>query len=207
MSVPDSTIRKALPVMEHYFTIQGEGANTGQAAYFVRLGGCDVGCVWCDVKESWDPGAHPEYSLDTIVGWVQEAGATRVVVTGGEPCMYDLEPLTAQLRQSGIVTYLETSGAYPIRGDWDWICVSPKKFKKALPDSLAKANELKVVVYNHHDLTWAVEQAAGTPAGTRLFLQPEFSVMEKRLPEIIHFVKQHPEWTISLQTHKFMRIP
>ena len=207
MQPSDPANGSRLPVMEHYFTIQGEGANTGQAAYFIRLGGCDVGCVWCDVKESWDASVHPVYTLETIVGWVKDTGARRAVITGGEPCMYELDGLTARLRQEGIATYLETSGAYTISGTWDWICVSPKKFKPVLPASLAKANELKVVDFNRHDLSWAQEQASGTSAGTRLFLQPEYSVRDKVLPEIIAFVKRHPEWTISLQTHKFMQIP
>jgi organic radical activating enzyme len=207
MHASDSITGMTLPVMEHYFTIQGEGANTGQAAYFIRLGGCDVGCVWCDVKESWNANAHPQYPLETLVQWAKDAGASRVVITGGEPCMYDLGLLTRALREAGLRTYLETSGAYPVTGHWDWVCVSPKKFKKALPESLQRADELKVVVYNRHDFSWAVEQASGTRPESRKFLQPEYSVLDKMLPEIIGFVKLHPEWTISLQTHKFMQIP
>lgn len=195
------------PLMEHFYTVQGEGANTGQAAYFLRLGGCDVGCVWCDVKDSWDASVHPQVSIEQIIQWVKKAGAVRAVVTGGEPCMYDLQPLTTALHAAGISCYLETSGAYSITGTWDWICLSPKKFKAPLSESYRKADELKVVVYNKHDLEWAVEQAVNVRPECRLFLQPEYSVFSKIITPIIEHVKQHPSWTISLQTHKIMDIP
>jgi 7-carboxy-7-deazaguanine synthase len=196
-----------LPLMESYFTIQGEGYNTGQACYFIRLGGCDVGCVWCDVKESWDAAAHPMVSVDEMLKLVREAGAHRVVITGGEPLMYDLTGLTASFQKESIKVFLETSGAYPLTGTWDWICVSPKKFKAPLDSVLAKADELKVIVYNKSDFAWAEEHKTKVPAGCRLFLQPEFSVFDRMMPEIISYVKLHPEWRISLQTHKVMQIP
>lgn len=195
------------PLMEHFYTVQGEGANTGQAAYFLRLGGCDVGCVWCDVKESWDASLHPRVDVEKIIELVKQSGAVRAVVTGGEPCMYDLYPLTTALHAAGIACYLETSGAYSITGSWDWICLSPKKFKAPLNESYSKADELKVVVYNKHDLEWGAEQAVKVRPECRLFLQPEYSVFSKIITPIIEYVKQHPSWTISLQTHKIMDIP
>lgn len=193
--------------MEHFYTVQGEGANTGKAAYFLRLAGCDVGCVWCDVKDSWDKSVHPAVSVETMLQAVIDAGAKRVVVTGGEPCMYDLTPLTDALATIGVEKYLETSGAYSVTGDWDWICVSPKKFKAPLPEALRKANELKVVVYNRHDFDWAEQHAARVDEKCSLFLQPEHSVFETMAPLIVDYVKQHPRWSVSLQTHKFLQIP
>ena len=194
-------------LMEHYFTIQGEGYNSGRACYFLRLGGCDVGCVWCDVKESWDASAHPVVSIEEMVGFVKSAKAERVVITGGEPLMYDLSELTKAFQDNSIETYLETSGAYPLTGSWDWICVSPKKFKAPLVDVLSKADELKVIVFNKSDFEWAENHKAKVSDACRLYLQPEFSVLDKVLSQIIEYVKRHPEWTISLQTHKVMQIP
>jgi 7-carboxy-7-deazaguanine synthase len=193
--------------MEHYFTIQGEGYNTGKACYFIRLGGCDVGCVWCDVKESWDASAHPLVPAEKLVSLVCDAKAGRVVITGGEPLMYDLGELTAAFQQENIKVFLETSGAYPLTGSWDWICVSPKKFKAPLDAVLAKADELKIIVFNKSDFEWAEGHKKMVSDSCRLFLQPEFSVLDKMLPLIIEYVKQHPEWSISLQTHKVMQIP
>lgn len=195
------------PLMEHFYTVQGEGANTGQSAYFLRLGGCDVGCVWCDVKESWDAALHPQVSVEEMVQYVKDSGAVRAVVTGGEPCMYDLQPITDALHASGVSCYLETSGAHPITGSWDWICLSPKKFKVPLQESYSKADELKVIVFNNHDFVWAEEQSATVRSDCRLFLQPEFSVFQKVITPIIEYVKRNPNWTISLQTHKIMNIP
>ncbi|MFM2135632.1 MAG: hypothetical protein RL021_1032 [Bacteroidota bacterium] len=195
------------PLMEHFFTVQGEGFHTGKSAYFLRLGGCDVGCVWCDVKESWDAAVHPHSTVSFMVDQVLQAGAVRVVVTGGEPCMYDLQPLTDALHNAGLECFLETSGAYPISGTWDWICVSPKKFKGPIAAALRRANELKVVIYNRHDFDWAESHARVVSADCRLYLQPEYSVLEKILPLVIEYVKGHPFWTISLQTHKVMQIP
>ncbi len=197
---------EALPLMEHYFTIQGEGFNSGKACYFLRLGGCDVGCIWCDVKESWDAAKHPLVKADDMVELVKKAKAESVVITGGEPLMYDLAYLTGQLQQAGIKTFLETSGAYRLSGSWNWICVSPKKFKKPLDEVLLKADELKVVVFNKSDFDWAEEHRKKVNAGCKLFLQPEYSVFEKVIPMIIDYVKENPCWRISLQTHKIMNI-
>lgn len=193
--------------MEQFYTIQGEGFNTGRAAYFIRLGGCDVGCVWCDVKESWDANAHPRQSIDQLVAAVLEYPGRDVVVTGGEPLMHHLEPLTAALQAAGCRTWLETSGAHPLSGTWDWICLSPKKFKAPLPEVLAAAHELKVVVYNRHDFPWAEEHAALVPATARLYLQPEWSRAAQMTPELVEYVKAHPRWQVSLQTHKYLDIP
>jgi len=196
-----------LPVMEHFYTIQGEGYNTGKPAYFIRLGGCDVGCVWCDVKESWEAGKHAMESVAQITHWVLDSKATYAVITGGEPLMYDLADLTGSLRRHGIKVFLETSGAYPLSGHWDWICVSPKKFKPPVEAILKEADELKVIVFNKSDLDWGLHYAAKAGKECKLFLQPEYSVSDKVLPFIIDFVKEHSEWRISLQTHKFMQIP
>lgn len=196
-----------LPVMEHFYTIQGEGAYQGHAAYFIRLGGCDVGCVWCDVKESWDAEKHPNYTIAEMVNWVVEAQAPLAVITGGEPLMHNLDALTEALQKKGIQTNIETSGSSPLSGSWDWICVSPKKFKAPLDEVVALANELKVVVFNKSDFEWAEKYAALTQHGCRLFLQPEWDKSAQVLPLIIDYVKQHPQWKISLQVHKYMNIP
>lgn len=197
----------AFPLMEHFYTIQGEGANTGKAAYFLRLGGCDVGCVWCDVKESWEAGKHPLVTVDAMVDFVKKSGAKRVVITGGEPAMYDLSALTDALHQLGLECYIETSGAYPLSGDWDWICVSPKKFKQPLDEVLNAAHELKVIVYNESDFTWAEQHRLKVNDTCLLFLQPEYSVFNKVSPLIVDYAMKSPEWTISLQTHKILQIP
>jgi len=193
--------------MEHFYTIQGEGFNTGKPCYFVRLGGCDVGCFWCDVKESWDADAHPQYTVDQITGWALEARAPHVVITGGEPLMYNLDLLTASIQEAGIQTFIETSGAHPLSGHWDWICFSPKKFKAPHESIYARADELKIIVYNKSDLAWAEEHAARVNSGCRLYLQPEWGKSAEMLPLIIDYVKRHPRWTLSLQTHKFINIP
>lgn len=193
--------------MEHFYTIQGEGYYQGHAAYFIRLGGCDVGCVWCDVKESWEAGAHPSYTIDQIVGWVVEAGAPLAVITGGEPLLHNLDALTSGLKARGIQTNIETSGSSPLSGTWDWICVSPKKFKAPLPGVLEKADELKVVVFNRSDFGWAEQHAAMVNKDCRLYLQPEWSKSAQMLPLIIGYVKANPKWEISLQVHKYMNIP
>lgn len=194
------------PLMEDFLTLQGEGTWTGTSAYFIRLGGCDVGCHWCDVKESWDTGKHPLVSVDEIVSRVKNTNAKRVVITGGEPFFHDLNPLTSALKQSGLIVHCETAGVYPVTGEWDWICFSPKKFKAPLPEWYTICDELKVIVYNKHDLEWAMEQATKCTAETQLFLQPEWSKQDF-LPEIVTFIKDHPEWRLSLQTHKFLGIP
>ncbi len=193
--------------MEHFYTIQGEGVYAGQAAYFLRLAGCDVGCVWCDVKESWPADQHPEVAISDMVTWVQQSGAPMAVITGGEPFMYDVTALTQALHDAGIRTHVETSGAYAVTGDWDWICVSPKKFKKPLPEVLKQAHELKVVVYHPSDLAWAEQHAQQVGESCVLLLQPEWSREQEMLPLIIDYVKQHPQWRISLQTHKYINVP
>lgn len=196
-----------LPVMEHFYTIQGEGSYQGHAAYFIRLGGCDVGCVWCDVKDSWDASKHPVYSVEEITKWVVDAKAPLAVITGGEPLMHNLDALTLSLQTQGIQTNIETSGSSPLSGKWNWVCVSPKKFKAPLDEVVAQANELKVVVFNKSDFDWAEKYAALTPAKCKLFLQPEWDKSAQVLPLIIDYVKQHPKWKISLQVHKYMNIP
>jgi len=198
---------QSLPLMESFYTIQGEGAFTGHAAYFIRLGGCDVGCVWCDVKESWDAGKHPLRSVVEMTTEASSSGSNIVVITGGEPAMHDLNELTASLKNAGLRTHIETSGAHPLTGQWDWVCLSPKKFKQPLPELYSKADEFKIIVYNRTDLEWAVAEASKVRPGCKLFLQPEWSREKEMLPLIVDFVKQHPAWQISLQTHKYMNIP
>ncbi len=197
----------ALPVMEHFYTIQGEGAFSGVPAYFIRLGGCDVGCVWCDVKESWDAEAHPQYEVADIVSWPVLANAELVVITGGEPLMYNLYPLTRALREAGLKVNIETSGAHPLTGSFDWITLSPKKFRQPLPEICGQAQELKIIVFNKSDFEWAEDYAGKVSSECRLFLQPEWDKSEQMLPQLIDYVKRHPKWRISLQTHKYMMIP
>lgn len=193
--------------MESFYTLQGEGAFTGQAAYFIRLGGCDVGCVWCDVKESWNADVHPRRSIAELVAEASAHPGRLVVITGGEPLLHDLGPLTAAFRAAGFRTHIETSGSSPLSGDWHWICLSPKKFKAALPEAHAAAHELKVIVFNKHDLAWAEEQAARTHPECILYLQPEWSKRDSMMPLITEHVKAHPRWRVSLQTHKYLDIP
>lgn len=197
----------ALPLMESFYTIQGEGAYTGHAAYFLRLGGCDVGCVWCDVKESWDAAKHPSKSVSSMIKEASASGTNIVVITGGEPAMHDLSVLTAGIQHSRMRTHIETSGAHPLTGSWDWICLSPKKFKPALGEVYGRADELKIIVYNRSDLEWAVEESKKVQSTCKLFLQPEWSREKEMLPLIIDFVKLNTNWSISLQTHKYMNIP
>ncbi len=196
-----------LPVMEHFYTVQGEGAYSGVAAYFIRLGGCDVGCVWCDVKDSWDADAHPKYAIEDIVSWPLKANAELVVITGGEPLMYDLFPLTRALREAGLKVNIETSGAHPLTGSFDWITLSPKKFKMPLPEICSHAQELKIIVFNKSDFVWAEDYAQKVSKHCQLYLQPEWDKSDAMLPLIIDYVKLNPQWRISLQTHKFMQIP
>lgn len=193
--------------MEHFYTIQGEGFNSGMACYFIRLGGCDVGCFWCDVKESWDADKHPQYAISDIVKNVQEAGAKYAVITGGEPLMHDCTELTAALQIAGIKTFIETSGAHPLTGKWDWICFSPKKFKESLPEFYQHADELKIIIYNKSDFKWAEEYASKMQASCKLYLQTEWGKSEEMLPLIIDYIKENPHWTLSLQTHKYLNIP
>lgn len=197
----------SLPVMEHFYTIQGEGMNSGTAAYFIRLGGCDVGCVWCDVKKSWSFTNHPIHSIEEIIGWTEKYPVSQAVITGGEPTLYDLTNLTKQLRKRKIKTFIETSGTNELTGQWDWVCFSPKKFKPPVASIYRQADELKVIVVNKHDLKWAQKHAEKVSEKCALLLQPEWEKQEKVLPMVIEFVKNNPKWKISLQTHKFMAIP
>ena len=195
-----------LPLMEEFYTIQGEGYHTGRAAYFIRVGGCDVGCHWCDVKESWDPAKHPPTETSKIVENAAKYSKT-IVVTGGEPLTWDMNPLTSQLKAKDLQVHIETSGAYPLTGTWDWICLSPKKVKMPLQEAYEAAHELKVIVYNRHDLAFAKAESQKVNPDCKLFLQPEWSVREKMIPLITDFVMQNPEWQVSLQTHKYLNIP
>lgn len=197
----------ALPLMEDFYTIQGEGHYQGYAAYFIRLGGCDVGCVWCDVKESWDAAQHPPVDIKTVAVRAKASGAPMAVVTGGEPAMYNLLPLTEALQHHGLTTNIETSGVYALTGNWDWICFSPKKFKQPHHSIYPQAHELKVVVYHRSDFEWAEEHAARVNPSCQLFLQPEWSREKEMLPLIIEYVKQNTQWKVSLQIHKYMNIP
>lgn len=195
------------PVMEHFYTLQGEGFYSGKAAYFIRLAGCDVGCSWCDVKESWEVGEEQYMSVDELLTEVKSSKAEMVVITGGEPAMYDLAPITESLKRLNTKIHIETSGAYPLSGDLNWICVSPKRFKKPLIDAVKVADELKMIVVNRQDLIWAEELASQTKKDCVLLLQPEWDRAEKLYPMIIDFIKEHPQWKLSLQLHKFLNIP
>ena len=195
-----------LPLMEEFYTIQGEGFHTGTAAYFIRIGGCDVGCHWCDVKESWNAALHPPTNTDLIVENAKKYAET-VVVTGGEPLMWDMSILTSRLKNQNLNVHIETSGAYPVSGKWDWFCLSPKKNKLPVEDAYAIANELKVIIYNKHDFQFAEEQAAKVNSNAILFLQPEWSKNEEMTPLIVDYVMKNPKWRVSLQTHKYLNIP
>ncbi len=195
-----------LPLMEAFYTIQGEGYHKGSAAYFIRIGGCDVGCHWCDVKESWDSRLHPPTATKKIVDEAAKYANT-IVVTGGEPLMWNLFPLTQALQQKAMKTHIETSGAYPLTGNWDWICLSPKKNKLPLPEIYPLAHELKIIVYNKNDFKFAIQEAKKVSHNCILYLQPEWSNREKMIPLIVDFVMKNPEWKVSLQTHKYMDIP
>ena len=196
-----------LPIMEHFYTIQGEGYHQGRAAYFIRLGGCDVGCVWCDVKDSWDATKHPKFNVESLMLKVLETPTKLVVITGGEPLMHNLDALTAAIQSKGIETNIETSGAHPLSGSWDWICLSPKKFKAPLPEILPVANELKVVIFNKSDFAWAEKYAALVSNTCKLYLQPEWDKAAEVTPLIIEYVKQNPQWEMSLQIHKYINVP
>lgn len=196
-----------LPIMEHFYTLQGEGYHQGKAAYFIRLGGCDVGCVWCDVKESWDASVHPLLSVQYLLDEVKKTPARIVVITGGEPLMHNLDELTAVFRNAGLKMHIETSGAHPLSGTWDWITLSPKKFKAPLDAILPFANELKVVVFNKTDFEWAEKYAALVSPGCRLYIAPEWDKSEQVTPLIIDYIKAHPQWQLSLQVHKYINVP
>jgi 7-carboxy-7-deazaguanine synthase len=220
----EATINKVqtLPVMGAFYTIQGEGFHQGKAAHFIRLGGCDVGCVWCDVKESWDASKHPQKTVEEIVnnavnivagyqlpvtGNQQPATGSIVIVTGGEPLMHDCAELTKQLHHAGFKTHIETSGAYPISGEWDWICFSPKKFKEPLKSIAQLASELKVIIFNKSDFDWAEKYAALVSSSCKLYLQPEWDKSSIVTPLIIEYIKKNPRWEFSLQLHKYINVP
>ncbi len=192
--------------MEHFYTIQGEGYHQGKAAYFIRLGGCDVGCTWCDVKESWDEN-HPLFDVRSLKFEVKKTPAEIVVITGGEPLMHNLDELTNELKSAGLKTNIETSGAYPLSGSWDWICLSPKKFKDPLSEIIAFANELKIIVFNKSDFSWAEKYESLVSPACKLYLQPEWSKANKMTPLIVDYIKAHPQWELSLQIHKFINVP
>ena len=196
-----------LPLMESFYTIQGEGFHKGTAAYFIRLGGCDVGCHWCDVKESWDADLHPPTSISNILKGIARYPVDTVVITGGEPLMWNLDKLTNSLNNKGLKVHLETSGAYPFSGNFDWVCLAPKKMQAPLDAIKPLTNELKVIVNNKHDCIWAEQQRVGLTEDCKLYLQPEWSKRETVIPMIIDFVKENKHWTISLQSHKYMNIP
>lgn len=197
---------KLLPVMEHFYTIQGEGMYTGVASYFIRLGGCDVGCHWCDVKDSWDAEKHPLTNVDELVDLATSQAKT-IIITGGEPLMWDLAYLTKKLHEKGARIHIETSGAYPLSGEIDWVCLSPKKTMLPLDEVCEAAHELKCIIFNNHDFQFAEEQAARVGKDCTLFLQTEWSKRDKNLPLIIEYVKENPKWRYSLQTHKYLDIP
>ena len=196
-----------LPIMESFYTLQGEGFHQGRAAYFIRLGGCDVGCVWCDVKESWDASKHPQIAVTELVKGALEHPGRLAVITGGEPLLYNLDELTLALRNEGFETNIETSGSSPLSGYWDWICLSPKKFKFPLPEVIQAAHELKVVIFNKSDFAWAEKYAAEVSPGCKHYLQPEWDKQSEMLPLIIDYIKAHPQWELSIQSHKFINVP
>lgn len=196
-----------LPVMEHFYTLQGEGNYTGRAAYFIRLAGCDVGCVWCDVKDSWDATKHPVLPIDELVNAVVASGAPMAVITGGEPLLHQLLPLTQALQAKGIATNIETSGSSPLTGVWNWICLSPKKFKEPLPEVIKAAHELKIIVFNKSDFDWAEKYALQVNNSCKLYLQVEWSKREQLSDAITAYIKKYPQWQLSMQVHKYLNIP
>lgn len=198
---------RILPLVEEFYTLQGEGYHTGRAAYFIRIGGCDVGCAWCDSRLSWNPETFPPVKVDEIVARALAYPAKAAVITGGEPSLYPLDYLCDKLKKHSIQTFIETSGAYPLSGQWDWICLSPKRRQPPVDSIHMKADELKVIVARPNDLNWAEENASLVKSGCLLFLQPEWSVREKIVPVIVDYIMQNPQWRISLQAHKFMHIP
>lgn len=201
------TLNSLYPVMEKFYTIQGEGYNTGKAAFFIRLGGCDVECVWCDVKDSWDASAHLAMNVEQLLNEAEQHPGKNIVITGGEPAMHNLNSITEVFKKYQYQLWLETSGAHPITGNFDWICLSPKKFKAPLIENFKLAHELKVVVFNKSDFKWAEENAANTLPSCKLFLQPEHSKFHEMAPLIVEYVKQNPKWQISIQTHKVINVP
>jgi len=205
MAIAKKTI--PLPVMEAFYTLQGEGYHVGKAAYFIRLAGCDVGCVWCDVKDSWDASKHPQIDVSDIVAEAASFPGRMAVITGGEPLLHNLEMLTNALHEAGFSINIETSGSAPLSGELDWICVSPKKFKAPLPEVLPMAHELKVVVFNKSDFEWAEDYAAQVSPQCKLYLQPEWDKRNEMTPMIVEYIHHHPQWQLSLQTHKYIGVP
>jgi 7-carboxy-7-deazaguanine synthase len=195
------------PVMEMFYSLQGEGYHQGKAAYFIRLAGCDVGCVWCDVKDSWDASKHPVLSVDEIVNSALQFPGRLAIVTGGEPLLHELTPLTTALKAAGFQTNIESSGSSPMSGDWDWICLSPKKFKAPLAENLPLASELKVVVFNNSDFDWAEQHAKQVNANCKLYLQPEWDKSAQITPLVIEYIKSNPQWELSAQLHKYIQVP
>ena len=198
---------RLLPLMEAFYSIQGEGFHTGKSAYFLRIGGCDVGCDWCDVKESWDANLHPLTKVEDIVKQIDETKINTVVITGGEPLMWNMDFLTKSLKKKALQVHLETSGAYPLSGEFDWICLSPKKNQRPFDEIKLLANELKIIVQNKHDLKWAEQQKQFVSTSCKLYLQPEWSKREEVLPMITDFVMENIDWQVSLQSHKYMNLP
>jgi len=196
-----------LPLMEAFYTIQGEGYHSGKSAFFLRIGGCDVGCHWCDVKESWNANLHPPTDIHKMIDQILVYPAKTVVVTGGEPLMWNMQPLTDNLHKKGMSVHIETSGAYPLSGDFDWICLSPKKNNPPKEAIIPKANELKVIIHNRNDFKWAEQFASQCSSECKLYLQPEWSKAKEMMPEIVDYVMNNPKWNISLQSHKYMNIP
>ncbi len=210
MQTPDSSLfegGRLLPLVEDFYTIQGEGFHAGKPAYFIRLGGCDVGCRWCDAKYTWNPKLYPPVEVRTIVERATSCPARAIVITGGEPLLYPLELLTGALHNRGVEVFLETSGSHPFSGRFDWVCLSPKRRQAPLEEAFDRADELKVIVETEEDFAWAERNAARVRRACRLYLQPEWSVSEWMMPDIVAYVKAHPQWNISIQTHKYMRIP
>ena len=198
---------RRLPLVEDFYTIQGEGFHAGKPAYFIRLGGCDVGCRWCDAKYTWNPKIFPPVDVDVVVERAKECAAQAIVITGGEPLLYPLDVLTSRLRDEGLEIFLETSGTHPFSGEFDWVCLSPKRQQPPLAEAFGRAHELKVIIQTEEDFAWAEENARRVGRYCRLYLQPEWSAFEQIMPMIVEYAKANPRWSISIQTHKFMRIP
>lgn len=210
MSLPNNELLEGgrrLPLVEDFYTIQGEGFHSGKPAYFIRLGGCDVGCRWCDAKYTWNPKVFPPVDVDVVVQRAEACAAQAIVITGGEPLLYPLEVLTGKLREKGLEIFLETSGTHPFSGDFDWVCLSPKRQMPPLAEAFGRAHELKVIIQTPDDFAWAEENARRVGRYCRLYLQPEWSAFDAIMPEIVEYAKANPKWSISIQTHKFMRIP
>jgi organic radical activating enzyme len=198
---------RILPILEEFYSLQGEGFHTGKAAYFIRVGGCDVGCHWCDVKEAWNASALPPVATDGVIRRAATFPAKAIVVTGGEPLNYNLSYLCEGLKEQKITRFLETSGAFPLSGEWDWICLSPKKDAPPVDEIFLKANELKVIIHSSEDFSWAEVNRKKAERVTQFYLQPEWSTRSLMIPEIVDYIKKNPAWKISLQSHKYMRIP